>query len=97
MTNSSDGDRLERIEALIESNSRSIEALTDRITEIAEQSADERHELRQATIRVTELLEGIANLTVSLDDDRPTILGRLSRIENKVDRILQRPSGEESS
>lgn len=96
MTNSNDYDRLELIESLIESNSRSIQALTDRITEIAELAADERHELRGATIRVTELIEGIANLTASIDDDRPTILGRLSRIENKVDRILQRDRGEQS-
>jgi hypothetical protein len=74
------------LQQIVESNARSIQALTDRIVEltsIQEEAAQERAELRQATL-------GIANLLASLDDDRPTILGRLSRIENKVDRLLQR-------
>lgn len=83
------------LQQITESNSRAIQALADRIAELTlvqEEAAEERHELRQATLRLTELTEGIANLTSSLDDDRPTILGRLSRIENKVDRLLERES-----
>lgn len=86
---------LEQLQQLVESNSRSIQALADRIAELTlvqEEAAEERQELREATLRVTALAEGIANLVVSLDDDRPTILGRLSRIENKVDRLLERGS-----
>ncbi len=74
------------LQQIVESNARSIQGLTDRIVEltsIQEEAAQERAELRQATL-------GIANLLASLDDDRPTVLGRLSRIENKVDRLLQR-------
>jgi hypothetical protein len=50
----------------------------------------ERHELREATIRLSVVSEGIANLLASLDSDRPTILRKLNAIENKVDRILER-------
>ncbi|MBV9387672.1 MAG: hypothetical protein JOZ78_14725 [Chroococcidiopsidaceae cyanobacterium CP_BM_ER_R8_30] len=91
MTNSND--RLDRIEALqlqtqqiVDSNSRAIQALADRLAELAlrqEEAQEERAELRQATI-------GIANLLSSLDSDRPTILRKLTSIENKVDRLLGR-------
>lgn len=79
-------------ELLVESNARSIQAIADRIVELThlqEEAAEERGELRTATLRLAELTEGIANLTASLDSDRPTILGRLNRIESKVDRLLQ--------
>jgi hypothetical protein len=81
------------LQQIVESNARSIQALTDRIVEltsIQEEAAQERAELRQATL-------GITNLLASLDDDRPTILGRLSRIENKVDRLLQRGEPEDKA
>ena len=77
-----------QLQQLVESNARAIQALTDDLAEfrliVAEdhqQAAEERAELRRATI-------GIANLLSSLDSDRPTILRKLSTIENKVDRLL---------
>ncbi len=76
MTNGS-SDRLDRIEALIESNARAIQA-----------AAEERAELRQAMIRLADSQVGIANILVSLDSDRPTILRKLNAIENKIDRLL---------
>ena len=86
-------ERLTSIEQLTESNSRAIQALTDdlatfRLTveQNIENARAEREELRRATI-------GIANLLSSLDSDRPTILRKLSSIENKVDRILERGDG----
>lgn len=83
-------ERLTAIEQLTQSNSRAIQAMADQMAEERLDTAEERQELREAILRVTQLTEGIANLTVSLDDDRPTVLGRLSRIENKVDRLLER-------
>lgn len=80
----------EELKQLVESNARAIQALTDtvntfadRVSEAMQQAQAEREELRQATI-------GIANLLASLDQDRPTILRKLSSIENKVDQILAR-------
>lgn len=87
------------LQQIVESNSRSIQALGDRTAEILlaqEEAREERQELRQATLRLTELVEGLANLTASLDDDRPTILGRLNRIENKIDRLLQSSQEQQS-
>jgi predicted nucleic acid-binding Zn-ribbon protein len=90
---SASNERLSRIEHLVESNSRSIQALNDDLVELRltvaedhQQAAEERAELRQATI-------GIANLLGSLDSDRPIILRKLNTIENKVDRLLERDNG----
>jgi len=83
-------ERLTALEQLTQSNARAIQAMADRMVEERLDAAEQRQELREAILRVTQLTEGIANLTVSLDDDCPTVLGRLSRIENKVDQLLQR-------
>lgn len=64
----SSNDRLDRLEAIIESNSCAIQALADRMAEIAlvqEEAADERRELRSATLRLDRLAEGIVNLLSS--------------------------------
>lgn len=95
------------LQQIAESTARSLQALSDDVAEMrlnidgfvsesreaARVAQQERAELREATLRITALAEGIANLTVSLDEDRPTILGRLSRIENKVDELLERGRG----
>ncbi len=88
------------LQQIVESNSRAIQAILDAQVE----ARLEREELREAIIRLenastqhsdllqrlTTLNEGVVSLVDSLDEDRPTILGRLSRIENKVDRLLER-------
>lgn len=71
------------------SNAKAIEALGDRTRELQEEAAVERQELREAVLRITDLVEGIANVTLSLDSDRPTILAKLNSIENKVNRLLE--------
>jgi chromosome segregation ATPase len=86
----------QELHQLVESNARSIQALGDRLAEVTfdieslleaqRQAESERAELRRATI-------GIANLLSSLDSDRPTILRKLSTIENKVDRLLEQANG----
>ncbi len=94
----------EELKKLVESNARAIQALTDTVNsfshqvsgrmeqfdqridhllQLAEQAQAEREELRQATI-------GIANLLAALDQDRPTILKRLTSIETKIDQILEK-------
>lgn len=82
------------LQQIVESNSRAIQAILDAQVE----ARLEREELREAIIRLenastqhsdllqrlTTLNEGVVSLLDSLDEDRPTILGRLSCIENKV-------------
>jgi negative regulator of replication initiation len=74
-----------------------------RIADVQEdtEAAEERAELRQgiadvqqAILRITDLQQGIANLLSRLDEDRPTILRKLTTIENKVDQLLDRQEGD---
>ncbi|MGI2902304.1 hypothetical protein [Tolypothrix sp. VBCCA 56010] len=87
----------EELKQLIESNARTAQAMLDTMAE----ARLERQELREGMIqlqsaveRLANIQQGIANLLVSLDDDRPTILRRLTAIENKVDRLLQQEQEE---
>jgi hypothetical protein len=80
---SSSSDRLDRIEAIVESLARSAQAINN--------DHEERIQtLEDLVARLTRLEEGQNRMLASLDDDRPTILKRLMNIENKVDRILER-------
>ena len=84
MTNGSNGsDRLDRIEAIIESLARSAQAINN--------DHEERIQtLEDLVVRLTRLEEGQNRILASLDDERPIILRRLMTIENKVDQILER-------
>ncbi|CBN59174.1 MULTISPECIES: hypothetical protein [Kamptonema] len=45
-------------------------------------------QLQNAVLQLINVQSRIANLLASLDEDRPTILRKLTTIENKLDRIL---------
>lgn len=70
-------------QAIVESNSRAIQAMLD-------QSATDRlnHEARMA--KLESLSEGLVNMLISIDEDRPTILRKLNAIEQKTNSILDR-------
>lgn len=129
---SSSGDRLDRIEAIVESNSRAIQAMleqqaTDRqrqeeaesivqsnsraIQAMMEQQATDRlkreeekaqHEERMARLedtvirlddtvaRLARIEEAQNRMLASMDEDRPTVLRKLTTIENKVDTLIER-------
>jgi hypothetical protein len=97
MTNSNgNSDRLFRIEAIVESNSRIIQAIleqraTDRLLheERMEIANQEIAELKDIASRLTEVQLGMARILGNIDETNPTILRRLMAIENKVDRILE--------
>lgn len=81
------------LQQIVESNARSIQALSDRIAElihVQEEAQEDRRELREATIRLERLSEGVVSLLGSLDEDRPTMLRKLNTIENKLDQLLNR-------
>lgn len=89
----------DELKQLVESNARTAQAILDAMAE----ARQERQELRDgivkvqdAVIRLTAVQEGIANLLAVLDEDRPTILRKLTAIENKVDRLLDREKGDRS-
>lgn len=83
----------QELQSIVESTARLLQALSDDVAEMRlgidvsiRNAAEERAELRAATL-------GIANLLASLDSDRPTILRKLNTIENKVDRLLEQDNG----
>ena len=99
MTNerNNNGDRLERIEAIVESNSRAIQAMieqqaTDRLRHEERMTRLEETVIRldETIVRLTRIEEAQNRMLASIDEDRPTILRKLTAIENKVDKILER-------
>jgi uncharacterized phage infection (PIP) family protein YhgE len=80
------------LKQLMESNAKTAQAMLDEITD-ARQERQELQEgmiqLQNAVARLTNVQETIANLLVSLDGDRPTILKKLSALEDKLDQLLQ--------
>ena len=89
MTNSN-GSRLDRIEAIVESLARTVQALADDHEERIQTMQDTIVRIEETNRRLVTVEEGLARMLSSLDDDRPTILRRLNSIENKVDRLLDR-------
>ena len=106
MTNSNgnNSDRLDRIEALLESvaqrtdsNARTIQGIleqqaTDRLKREEEkaQHVERMRFLEENQRQLIQTQRGIANLVSSLDEDRPTVLRKLTAIENKVDTLIER-------
>jgi hypothetical protein len=89
-SNGNNGDRLNRIEAIVESNSRAIQAMMEqRATDRLEHEERMRF-LEENQRQLIQTQRGIANLVSSLDEDRPTVLRKLTAIENKVDSLIER-------
>ncbi|MEA5503622.1 hypothetical protein VB735_10985 [Halotia wernerae UHCC 0503] len=80
------------LKQLMESNAKTAQAMLDEIADARQERQELREgmiQLQNAVARLTNLQEVIANLLVSLDGDRPTILKKLSDLEDKVDQLLQ--------
>ncbi len=95
--NGNNSDRLDRIEAIVESNSRAIQAMmeqraTDRLEheERIRRLEDTVIRLDDTVARLTRIEEAQNRMLASMDEDRPTILRKLTTIENKVDTLLER-------
>ena len=77
-SNGNSSDRLDRIEAVVESLARSAQAITN--------DHEERLQtLEDVVSRLTRIEEGQNAMLGSMDENQPTILRRLMAIENKVD------------
>jgi ABC-type transporter Mla subunit MlaD len=83
----------------IESNLERLEETVEDTAAIAQAtSRDVAHlvatqdQFNQVLIRLTDLTEGIAALLARTDENFPTVLAKLNRIENKVDRLLENQS-----
>ena len=75
-SNGNQGDRLSRIEAIVESNSRAIQAMMEqRATERLEHE-ERMNRLEDLVARLTRIEEAQNRMLASMDDDRPTVLRR---------------------
>lgn len=84
----------EQLKQLVETNARTAQAMLDEMSEARQERQELREgmiQLQKAVERLTNIQEGIFNLLISLDGDRPTILKKLSEIENKLDHLLHHP------
>jgi len=80
------------LKQLMESNAKTAQAILDEIADTRQERQELREgmiQLQNAVARLTNVQETIANLLVSLDGDRPTILKKLSALEDKLDQLLQ--------
>ncbi len=80
------------LKQLMESNAKTAQAILDEIADARQERQELREgmiQLQNAVTRLTNVQEIITNLLVSLDGDRPTILKKLSALEDKVDQLLQ--------
>ena len=90
----------QELQQLVASNARTIQAMLEQQETSRLQYEEHRllheeqmNEIRQAMLRLASVEVGLINMVVAIDEDRPTILRRLTSIENKVDQILEKESG----
>ncbi|AFY45934.1 hypothetical protein Nos7524_0005 [Nostoc sp. PCC 7524] len=80
------------LKQLIETNAKTVQSMLDEMADAREERQELREgmiQLQKAVERLTQVQEGIFNLLLSVDGERPTILNKLSEIENKLDQLLQ--------
>jgi hypothetical protein len=78
------------LKSLAQSNGRAIQSMLEQTTTDRLKREEERvyHEGRME--RLERISEALANMLVSVDEDRPTIFRKLNAIEQKTDSILNR-------
>ena len=88
---------LEETKAITNSNSRTIQAMmeqraTDRLEheERMKRLEDTVVRLDDTVARLTRIEEAQNRMLASMDEDRPTVLRKLTAIENKVDSLIER-------
>jgi transcription termination factor NusB len=80
----------QELQQLVASNARTIQAMLEQQETSRLRHEEQMDELRQAILRLSRVEEGLINMVVAIDEDRPTVLRRLASIENKIDRILEK-------
>jgi chromosome segregation ATPase len=81
----------EELRQLVESNARTAQAMLGTIADAKAEREELREgmiKLQEAVVRLTNIQQGVSNLLAALDEDRPTILRKLTTIENKLDQVL---------
>lgn len=75
---------------LAQSIARGVQAMQDKALsdELKRDEEKAEHQAQMAELR--HISQGLVNMLDSIDSDRPTILRRLSTIEDKADAIIER-------
>jgi vacuolar-type H+-ATPase subunit E/Vma4 len=81
---------LEETKAITNSNSRAIQAMMEQRATDRLEHEERMKFLEENQRQLIQTQRGIANLVSSLDEDRPTVLRKLTTIENKVDTLIER-------
>jgi hypothetical protein len=96
-SNGNNGDRLDRVEAIVESNSRAIQAMLEQQATDRLKREEEKIEHEQRMARLEDLMASLASIEqgqnrmlANIDEAQPTMLRRLMAIENKVDTLIER-------
>jgi transcription termination factor NusB len=77
----------QELQQLVASNARTIQAMLEQQETSRLRHEEQMDEIRQAMLRLSRVEEGLINMVVAIDEDRPTVLRKLTSIENKVDLI----------
>jgi archaellum component FlaC len=77
--------RMDRLEETIEETAAIAQATSRDVAHLV----GTQEEFRAALLKLTDLSEGISLLVAGVHETQPTILAKLNRIENKVDRLLE--------
>lgn len=96
-SNGNNSDRLDRIERLLESVAQRTDSNARTIQGILDAGATERleHEEKMAVMadaiqRLIRIEEAQNRMLAGIDENQPTILRKLTAIENKVDTLIER-------
>lgn len=96
-SNGNNSDRLDRIEAILESVAQRTDSNARTIQGILDARATERleHEEKMAVMtdaiqRLIRIEEAQNRMLAGIDENQPTILRKLTTIENKVDTLIER-------
>ena len=89
-SNGNNSDRLDRIEAIVESNSRAIQAMMEQRATDRLEHEERMNRLEDLVARLTRIEEAQNRMLAGVDENQPTILRKLTAIENKVDSLIER-------
>ena len=72
---------------IVESNGKAIQAMLDQRASDQLKHEQQLEEQRKINQKLTNYIEGLANMFARFDEERPTILRKLTTIENKLDSL----------
>ena len=79
----------EELKQLAESNARAVQAMIEQRATDKLEHEERIARLEDLALRLTRIEEAQNRTLSSIDEDRPTVLRKLTTIENKIDQIIE--------